>query len=286
MERKRTTHGFLSAALLAAFAASAVPANAAATCNDIVNCVAACYDDRCTRECARYGDATSQALFSAAIRCLDTYCPYDTSESCSSRNCGYEINQCRADGGGSYGGTAAGYGGEPVYTGPLADGSIDNFTFKFGGGYVFVLDGGLLDMTMGWEHLWVFGPMDSASTVQLGIDLLFDMFTGGDVVVLAVGGALDVKYYFGTNILEPLPWFTFGLGAMIGGGTTIGAGWGEEDVPFLIAAPQVSLQWIYPFGGGFDFYGGAIVLFNEATDIAPYVGLRGVMDITLFASNI
>jgi hypothetical protein len=127
--------------------------------------------------------------------------------------------------------------------------------------------------------------MDSASTVQLGIDAMLEMFAGGDVV-LAVGGAVDLKYYFGTDILQLLPWFTFGLGAFVGGGSTVGAGWEEEDVPFLIAAPELSLQWIYPFGGGFDLYGGVVVLFDASTEVAPLVGLRGVMDITLFASNI
>ncbi|MBI5502597.1 MAG: hypothetical protein HY907_20295 [Deltaproteobacteria bacterium] len=286
MKARKAAGRVLPAALLAAIATLAAPARATATCNDIVNCVAACYDDRCTRECARYGDATSQALFAAALQCLDTYCPYDSSDACASRNCSYQISQCGADGGGGY--APAGYAPtsyDPGYSGVVADGDIDNFTFKFGGGYVFIADGGLLDMTMGWEHLWVMGPAESASTVQLGLDLLFEMFSGADTVI-AVGGAADVKYYFGTNILEELPWFTFGLGAMIGGGTTIGAGWEEEDVPFLIAAPEVSLQWIYPFGGGFDFYGGALVFFGGAEDVAPFVGLRGVMDITLFASNI
>ncbi|MBI5490462.1 MAG: hypothetical protein HY905_24215 [Deltaproteobacteria bacterium] len=286
MTTKRATGRVLPAAVLAAVAVTSMPASAEATCSDIVNCVANCPDDRCTRACARYGDATAQALFSAALQCLDTYCPYDSSDACASRNCSYQISQCGADGGGGYAPTGyAPTSYDPGYSGIVADGDIDNFTFKFGGGYVFSgLDGGLLDMTMGWEHLWVIGPAESASTVQLGLDVLFEMFSASETI-LAVGGAADVKYYFGTNILEELPWFTFGLGAMLGGGTTFG-GWDTEDMAFLVAAPEISLQWIYPFGGGFDFYGGAIFLFGGSEDVAPFVGMRGVMDITLFASNI
>jgi hypothetical protein len=278
-ERQVLARAASPTALALALAVLAEPDESRAGCLEVVACVASCPNDACAYNCLGGADAEAQGLFQRYGACLNANCPYDTSDSCVQAYCGYEEQACAADSDGS-----SGYG--PVYAGPVVAGDIDNFTFKFGGGYVFdQAEGGLLDMAIGWEHLWIFGPETDASTVQFGIDLLMEMITADPDLVLAFAGAVDVKYYFGTDLTAGLPWTTFGLGAMLGGGSTLGD-YETDGVPFLIAAPEVSLQWIYPFGGGFDLYGGAIVLFGNSTEVAPFVGLRGVMDVTLFASNI
>jgi hypothetical protein len=277
-ERRVLARAALPAALALALAALAAPGESRAGCLEVVVCVASGPNDACAYNCLGGADAEAQGLFQRYGACLNANCPYDTSDSCVQAYCGYEEQACAADSDGS-----SDYG--PVYAGPVVSGDIDNFTFKFGGGYAFVLDGGMLDMTMGWEHLWIFGPETSASTVQLGLDAMMEMVTADPDLILAFAGAVDVKYYFPTDLTSGLPWTTFGLGAFVGGGSTLGD-WETDGVPFLIAAAELSLQWIYPFGGGFDLYGGVIVPFGGDVDIAPLVGLRGVMDVTLFASNI
>lgn len=177
-----------------------------------------------------------------------------------------------------------GYGYQAA--GSYIEDELDIITVKAGAGYAFVWGHAMGDFTFGWEHLWSFGPSTSVTTFQLGIDAL--MFVLGDEgssvsIVPTFGGAVDAKVYFGSDMSGEPAWFTFGLGAFVGGGGV----WGEsedetEGLPYVVAAGELSLQWIGAVGGGFDFYGGVFVMFLRETIVAPIVGVRGVFDIGLF----
>jgi hypothetical protein len=261
-EERRSTGRLAAAAVLAGVVVAVVPADAAASCGDILGCASSCYDDSCVQQCAAAGDGASQSAFYGLASCLSSYCGSDGSDSCARSYCSYQLEQCAADGGG--------------FGGPGIEETLDNITLKIGGGYAFEIDSGFMDMTVGWERLWLFGPAQWASSFQLGIDALMYVI-GLDEIAVGFGGAFDLKYYFGTDVTVEPGWFTFGLGAMIGGGG-LWNGYELDGIPFVLAAPEVSLQWIHFIGGGFDIYGGVVVVFQDDITVAPIVGARGVID--------
>jgi hypothetical protein len=184
-------------------------------------------------------------------------------------------------------GASAQYGYGYEAAGSYVEDELDVITVKVGGGYAFIWDHAAGDFVLGWEHLWSFGPSTSVTTFQLGIDLL--MFILGDEgssvsILPTFGAAVDAKVYFGSDMSGEPAWFTFGLGAFVGAGGM----WGGVEVeidgePYVVAAGEVSLQWIGEIGGGFDFYGGVFVMLLDDTIVAPIVGVRGVFDLGLFS---
>jgi hypothetical protein len=164
-----------------------------------------------------------------------------------------------------------GYGYGYGSAGAYVDDQIDNITVKAGAGYAFVWDHAAGDFVLGWEHLWIFGAATSVSTFQLGIDAL--MFVLGDegsslAILPTFGAAVDAKVYFGSDMSGEPTWFTFGLGAFAGAGGM----WGEDEVdgdPYVVAAGEVSLQWIGAIGCWFDIYGGVFVMLLDETIVAP-----------------
>ncbi len=67
------------------------------SCFDINTCMNSCEDDESCQNCIDSGDAEGQALYSAALKCVEAYCQDDMTKECQQEFCSEEVNACLDD---------------------------------------------------------------------------------------------------------------------------------------------------------------------------------------------
>lgn len=196
----------------------------------------------------------------ALDRCAEAFCP-SRGRGCLEERCGAELAACpRQVPAGTY---AAG--------GSVSAGGLRG---TFGGGYDFTAGVPILQLGLGYEHLWLLGSGSRAHGVAFGGDFEADVAfttetTGGmtsDVLVPVLWGNLSARYYTPMAIDRGLPTWTFGVGARVGAGVV------ALETPFVAVLPGISVRMVNLFNVELELWGGPAFSFGEPTEVLWLLG--------------